>query len=122
MLIPSLQPGLESCFAGVTVTLFCWQQELSSGLSLATSKTRQQLHPQPFCSLTKSLSVISVVMLEGSGPPRLVLGGPGLCGGEVLGGALLQHCGTMEGVQVGRLKGEKLVAVPPNCSPTSVLA
>lgn len=73
VLTPSLQPGLESCFAGVTVLLFCWQQELSSSPSLATGDTRQQLHPQPFCNLMKSLTVISFAMLKGASSPKLGL-------------------------------------------------
>lgn len=53
-------------------------------------------------------------------------GGSGLrcweaCGAPPCWGAVLQHCGTMAGVREWEVwQGEKLVAVPPNCSPTSV--
>lgn len=102
--------------------LFCWQQELSSGPSLATNKTRQQLCPQPFCNLMKSLIVIFLVMLKGASPPQPPPSWHWCGGAPLRRGALLQHCGMMEGVREWEgWKGEKLVAVPPNCSPTSVL-
>lgn len=115
VLTPSLQPGLESCFAGVAVP-----QELSSGPSLAIGESRQQLHPQPFCNLRKSLTIVSLAMLKGARPPELAL--VWRVGAALRWGAVPRHCGTMEGVcEWEGWKGEKLVAVPPNCSPTSVL-
>lgn len=112
VLTPSLQPGLESCFAGLAVPLFCWQQELSSGPSLAVGETRQQLHPQPFCNLMKSLTIVSLAMLKGARPPELALVwrvGAALLGG--VGGRAavgsrspaLRHDGRC--LRVGRLEG-----------------
>jgi len=81
----------------------CWQPWLPTSPSLATGDTGQQLQPQPFRNLTKSLAVVSVARLEGARPPaRAGVGGWG-CAAARSRPPALRHDGGRS--RVGRLEG-----------------